>query len=877
MLSDDAYEFLRALDLNAKEFNFRTIREDGSSAWLNDEHHGSLDSVGYELESRNAHCCVSVQINESSNHSFKGQDITRIRALWVDDDAKEAAALPPLPASLTVETSPGRYHRYWFVEGDWPADENGRMDFDDCMRGMVEKYGCDSQARDIGRLLRLPGTWNRKPGKNHPTKIIFKSDARYTRATLVSAFAVSEPEPQKIIREILEDKAVDIADVQYRLSLKDADDRDTWLRTGMALKHELGEDGYDLWCEWSMTSAKFDEKEQRRQWESFSNDHPNPVTIASLLSKPEIAVAVPSERSITKVDVPRRESDLTERTMAGLRVTFEGRNHHPSEQLMEGLQEAALTIQGMADGSLSDQNFYISFLAPGIGKTSTVIEAVRNLTRMPEYDNVGVIIFLSRLEEIRKLVEEMALDSDEFSVLCAEGRDEYQLGNEHKQQARVMFTTQQMLEKKCRGSSFEPCDFFHWNGRPRQVRIWDEAILPARPLTVQDYDLFELFKPIAKNHSREIADQVLAFANELKEKQDKSFIEVPDFIATSNALETMINWFEEGSEAAANMEALWKLSGRLVRIRKEMGAAVLDYEDVLPNDLGPLLILDASGNTREVYPLWAKNRHGLNFLLSPEKRFDGLTINIWNKGSGHNSRKRDTELFVQAFSNAVVSLPRDESILACTHKVKNKKHDPDFKKEISERCDQRPNLHFVTYGNHTATNDYKDCKHVMLVGVLNYSMAQNEAIGRGAMGIQMEDEFSDTDYHAIRLGEISHNIYQAACRGMVRLSEGDHCPLGTTLWIACPTRGPHAVPRYVLERLFPGATIVDWDPCPKKPKGHVKRLIDLEMSADGRLMTDKQKAEKLGIALPNLYRLRKHPDYAGARKGITTTRRLIFG
>lgn len=50
-----------------------------------------------------------------------------------------------------------------------------------------------------------------------------------------------------------------------------ADDRDMWLRVGMALHAESGgrDDGFEAWSAWSKQSAKFDAKDQRRTWASF--------------------------------------------------------------------------------------------------------------------------------------------------------------------------------------------------------------------------------------------------------------------------------------------------------------------------------------------------------------------------------------------------------------------------------------------------------------------------------------------------------------------------------------------------------------------------------------------------------------------------------
>jgi putative DNA primase/helicase len=57
-------------------------------------------------------------------------------------------------------------------------------------------------------------------------------------------------------------------------------DRDIWLRIGMAIKSELGEQGLNLWLEWSQQDEGYDEKAAHNVWRSIK---PNgKVTIATL-------------------------------------------------------------------------------------------------------------------------------------------------------------------------------------------------------------------------------------------------------------------------------------------------------------------------------------------------------------------------------------------------------------------------------------------------------------------------------------------------------------------------------------------------------------------------------------------------------------------
>lgn len=54
-------------------------------------------------------------------------------------------------------------------------------------------------------------------------------------------------------------------------AIGDPDDREQWLRMGMALHStNAGEVAYGLWADWSAKSSKFDAEDQRRVWASFS-------------------------------------------------------------------------------------------------------------------------------------------------------------------------------------------------------------------------------------------------------------------------------------------------------------------------------------------------------------------------------------------------------------------------------------------------------------------------------------------------------------------------------------------------------------------------------------------------------------------------------
>jgi hypothetical protein len=112
--------------------------------------------VGMTLRQYDKGAGVFVTVNETTGSGRHSDQIVRIRATWAEDDDGYTGAFP-LEPSIIVETSPGHRHVYWLVRDGWLADEQGRRDFDGVMARMVTDYGSDPAAKDISRVLRVPG------------------------------------------------------------------------------------------------------------------------------------------------------------------------------------------------------------------------------------------------------------------------------------------------------------------------------------------------------------------------------------------------------------------------------------------------------------------------------------------------------------------------------------------------------------------------------------------------------------------------------------------------------------------------------------------------------------------------------------------------
>ena len=72
-------------------------------------------------------------------------------------------------------------------------------------------------------------------------------------------------------------------EISDALACVPSEDREVWVRMGMAVKSELGDAGFDLWNSWSMASDRYRAADARSVWRSISPY--GGVTVASLFKE----------------------------------------------------------------------------------------------------------------------------------------------------------------------------------------------------------------------------------------------------------------------------------------------------------------------------------------------------------------------------------------------------------------------------------------------------------------------------------------------------------------------------------------------------------------------------------------------------------------
>lgn len=263
-----ARRYLAALDANAQAFSFSTF-PDGQQDVAPTVAHGRLDTLADKLASLNSRGCgVFVTVNATDLKGRKKSNILRVRAVWQEDDDAWNGDLPLFP-SIIVQSSPGKLHRYWAVDG------LGIEDHRPIMERMVRDFGSDKNAKDEARVLRLPGFYHCKR-EPHLVELIEASGIIYDAAEILDAFPpwreeIERPSPRSHPRPT-PTQADELEKAREALKYVAADNYDEWYRIGAILQKTFGAAGRGLWDEWSSASgAKFKVAAQDKKWQQIAN------------------------------------------------------------------------------------------------------------------------------------------------------------------------------------------------------------------------------------------------------------------------------------------------------------------------------------------------------------------------------------------------------------------------------------------------------------------------------------------------------------------------------------------------------------------------------------------------------------------------------
>lgn len=132
-------------------------------------------------------CVNEIDRNRDPNRQRTKVMLCCIRAVWADDDnvRPEPRTDFPIPPNIVVETSPGKFHYYWLTNTD------NLIQWGQVMNNIINQFDCDGNAKDLVRVLRLPGFQHHK-NESFRSHAYLGSKEPYDWQAIIQAFPLND-------------------------------------------------------------------------------------------------------------------------------------------------------------------------------------------------------------------------------------------------------------------------------------------------------------------------------------------------------------------------------------------------------------------------------------------------------------------------------------------------------------------------------------------------------------------------------------------------------------------------------------------------------------------------------------------------------------
>jgi hypothetical protein len=185
----EAERFLTFLGEDSDEWTFQTFddnaeRRDRKLAQILFAQNGRVASRLAKLNDRGAG--VFAMINRGDGKGRKAENVIEVRAVFVDLDGTPLSVLDraPLEPHIVVESSPGRFHAYWRLEG-LPREQFAAVQL-----ALAQRFDGDPAVKDLPRVMRLPGFYHLKSAPFRTRILRAEPLQPYPAAAFLAAFEI---------------------------------------------------------------------------------------------------------------------------------------------------------------------------------------------------------------------------------------------------------------------------------------------------------------------------------------------------------------------------------------------------------------------------------------------------------------------------------------------------------------------------------------------------------------------------------------------------------------------------------------------------------------------------------------------------------------
>jgi hypothetical protein len=400
---------------------------------------------------------------------------------------------------------------------------------------------------------------------------------------------------------------------------------------------------------------------------------------------------------------------------------------------------------------------------------------------------------------------------------------------------------------RAKGGHKSAAIFTRYRDEDRQLTLWDEGLIGSKGLTL-DWSNFE--RAIHNLDSLPADGPALPF---LQESRDRIAAELAAQAADASRPVAALSLMRLADLKAVDRE-LAALSGRdeytkkavhharhfvdmaqydVAPARLQDGQAVIGIRLEVPADIANVCILDASVSIRLLETMDPSIR--VAQLPPGIKTYEAVTINRARHSSARGGTQDDLSKRGHSFNKAMLmeAATRAEAegqpLLCVTFKDDSlMRYQATLARALGPLATAklpggRPLVRWLTWGNHDSLNEYADCRHVVLCGILHLpadAVAANMAAQAGTLTLSP----STSEVRKVVYSEVAHAVYQAMSRGHCRIIDNGKAG-AMTLWMSMATKDADGY----LKDILPGAV---WN-CDYWPAG-------LQTKAEAKAKTAKK-------------------------------------
>lgn len=274
--------------------------------WNGLQSHEAVEKKIQELSTRP----LNVFFATGSYAGANRRDPVAKRSLFLDLDSKDFSSIQDAllglstfvrtvglpPPSIYVHSGRG-VHVYWCLDRDYPVAE--WLPVAKALKAKCDELGFTADptpTADPARVLRAPGTLNRKEATPIPCRILSDNGSTYPLAKIAaqlcgspatsSAHTLASLAPADALITKPNFRQLASAEVETMLScieLPPINSRDLWIQILCAVQDwgKKSEESWKLFDAWSMTQPSYNQQENRKIWDSFEPD--GGITVATLV------------------------------------------------------------------------------------------------------------------------------------------------------------------------------------------------------------------------------------------------------------------------------------------------------------------------------------------------------------------------------------------------------------------------------------------------------------------------------------------------------------------------------------------------------------------------------------------------------------------